>query len=233
MKYSVIIPTLNEEKYISGILISLSIQDEKDFEIIVVDCKSKDRTKDLVSNFQRRIKNLFFYTINKKNVSAQRNYGAKKAKGDILIFFDADITIKKDFFLALKKHLKKSCALANINVLNPRFKDKIFSVCVNRWIKLLNYLNIGAGRGGLIIISKKLFDLTGGFNEDIIVAEDIEFLKRVKKHSKIQFIDSITVFENKRRFLKDGYLKTFFTWTVNGLYFRIFNKSYTKYNDVR
>ena len=94
---SIIIPTLNEEKSISKALNQFeNLRNEYDFEIIVCDNNSSDKTIEIASNYSC----IIVKNKNKnKNISSSRNYGQKCSKGDILIFLDADIEIKDiDFF---------------------------------------------------------------------------------------------------------------------------------------
>jgi glycosyltransferase involved in cell wall biosynthesis len=97
MKVSIIIPTYNEEKVIIKCLKSLSKQTYKDIEIIVVDDGSTDKTLKVLSGL--RISDFGFRILRAEHrgPGAARNLGAKKAKGEILVFVDADMTFDKDF----------------------------------------------------------------------------------------------------------------------------------------
>lgn len=90
---SIIIPTYNEEKDIAGCLKSLESQSEKNFEIIVVDDGSTDRTRDIVKKFGK----VRLVEGSHKGPGASRNLGAEKAKGSILVFVDADMTFEKNY----------------------------------------------------------------------------------------------------------------------------------------
>jgi len=98
MLISVIIPTYNEEKVIAECLSSLSSQSEKDFEIIIVDDGSTDKTSEIVENFSVK-----FLKQQHQGPAMARNLGAKEAKGKILVFVDADMTFDKDFLKMLTK----------------------------------------------------------------------------------------------------------------------------------
>ena len=78
--FSVVIPTLNEELFLPNLLEDFKKQKVKNFEIIVVDAKSKDKTRKIVKSFKQSLKIKLFLS-NKKNVAYQKNLGAKKAKG--------------------------------------------------------------------------------------------------------------------------------------------------------
>lgn len=98
--FSVIIPCLNEQYFLPKILINLRAQTFTNFEVIIVDGNSEDKTVKIATKFKDDYP-LHIYSTKTRNVSFQRNLGAKKAHGKILIFFDADTQIPKNY---LKKN---------------------------------------------------------------------------------------------------------------------------------
>ena len=108
MKLSVVIPTLNEERYISGILGCLAEQTFGDFEVFVIDAKSSDKTQEVVSSFQNKIKNLKFINSLKKGVSFQRNYGASLTQSGYVLFFDADVLVEPVFLEKIFKFISNN-----------------------------------------------------------------------------------------------------------------------------
>ncbi|MFC1653805.1 glycosyltransferase family 2 protein [Patescibacteria group bacterium] len=103
MKLSVIIPVFNEAGHISECLDSLINQTCKDFEIIVVDDGSTDDTKKQIDIFIKKDKRISMLSQKHKGPGAARNLAVKKAKGEILVFVDADMTFKNDFLKELTK----------------------------------------------------------------------------------------------------------------------------------
>ncbi|MBT3408215.1 glycosyltransferase [Candidatus Woesearchaeota archaeon] len=106
MKVSVIIPTRNMGKLLENTLNSLVLQKTKDVEIIVVDDDSSDETKHIIKEFGDDIKYYFLERedeLKVRRVSEIRNFGASKAKGNILIFLDADMVVQDGF---IEEHLK-------------------------------------------------------------------------------------------------------------------------------
>src|SRR3990167_5374338 len=102
MKVSVVIPAYNEEKWIGQTLEAILEQDYQDFEVIVVDNASTDKTSDIVKLF----KDARITLINepKKGILYAREAGRKIATGDILAQLDADCLTKKDWISnAVKK----------------------------------------------------------------------------------------------------------------------------------
>ncbi len=94
---SIIIPTHNEEKDIPICLNSLKRQSFQDFEIIIVDDGSTDKTLEIIKQFQE----VKLIKGKHKGPGFSRNLGAEKAEGSILIFIDADMTFSKDYLKRL------------------------------------------------------------------------------------------------------------------------------------
>jgi glycosyltransferase involved in cell wall biosynthesis len=106
---SIIIPCYNASNYISETIQSIVIQNETNFEIIVVDDGSTDDSRGVIHSISdNRIK--YIYQQN-KGVSTARNNGLINAKGDYIIFFDSDDIMTSDFLASRVNYLKQ-----NINV---------------------------------------------------------------------------------------------------------------------
>jgi poly-beta-1,6-N-acetyl-D-glucosamine synthase len=101
MKISVIIPTYNEIGVLEKCIESLGFQTEDNFEIIVVNDGSTDKTNEILRNLQLTIPGFKFYEQEHKGAGEARNFGAKHANGDILVFVDADMTFDSDFIKKL------------------------------------------------------------------------------------------------------------------------------------
>ena len=134
MKVSVIIPTYNEEKVIGECLLSLSKQTVKDFEVIVVDDGSTDKTVEVLSQVSA-IKCQVFQQDH-KGPGVARNLGAKSAKGDILAFVDADMTFDPNFLQKLIKPIEHKTAKGTFS------REEYVSNWDNIWARCWN-LNEG------------------------------------------------------------------------------------------
>ena len=132
MKISVVIPVFNEEKDIGDCLNSLLDQTYKHIEIIVVDDASTDKTLEVLSEF--KIKNSEFKILKQNHLGAghARNLGSKTAKGDILVFVDADMIFDKLFLDMLTKPIREGKMIGTFSkeeyVLN---RDNVWSKCWN------------------------------------------------------------------------------------------------------
>lgn len=95
MRYSIIIPTLNEEKLLQPLLLLLNndyLKKKFDYEVIVSDGGSTDKTLSIAKKYSDIV--IINNENKKQNIAIGRNLGAKKAMGDILIFLNGDILIK-------------------------------------------------------------------------------------------------------------------------------------------
>ena len=109
MKCSIIIPAYDEEEDISNCLSSLSKQTFKDFDITIVDDGCTDDTIAICAAWAKAIKiPLTILVQDHKGPGAGRNLGALSAKGDILIFIDADMTFSIDYLENLIKPILKN-----------------------------------------------------------------------------------------------------------------------------
>jgi len=99
--FSIVIPTLNEEKYLPNLLNDLAEQSWSDFEVIHVDGYSDDKTVTIAKRFSKRFK-LKQIISPRRSAPHQRNLGAEAANGEWIIFMDADIGFPADFLLTIR-----------------------------------------------------------------------------------------------------------------------------------
>lgn len=228
MTFSIIIPCLNEANYIKSLLQSLEKQNfsHEDFEIIVVDNGSSDSTIQTVLNFYKSSSlNLRVERCPKRGVSRAKNLGAQKAKGKYLIFIDADNTVRPDFLSTISlKHSKGELA-GTIRLLSNKNLSFGYIVFI-----LLEVTKVALKRPfGKSFMSKDVFKMAGGFNEEIQLGENVDFLLRVKKVLKSKYNKDLChikspLYCSLRRFKKDGYLKVLIQWFAG--YIGLWNLKY-------
>lgn len=90
IKYSFIVPVYNTEKYLKKCLDSLVNQTYKDFEIIVVNDGSTDKSSSIISKYQKKYKNIIVIDKENEGLSMARNRGVQKSSGKYIIFVDSD-----------------------------------------------------------------------------------------------------------------------------------------------
>jgi len=242
MKYSIIIPTLNEEKFILNLLNLIADQSLKkkySYEIIISDGGSSDSTLSLVDKYADRIilhnENTF------QNIAVGRNLGASIAKGGILIFLNADVSISNinylfkelDYIFNENKYVGYTCKVS-ITPEEEILSDKIFMKFYNYYFHFLNIIKVGMGRGECQVIKKNIFDKVCGYNENLAAGEDFDLFRRIRKIGKIYFSHQVIVYESPRRYRKYGHIYIFFSWLINSIFVILKKKSFAKkWEEVR
>jgi len=213
VRISVIVPAYNEANYIHRMLISLRKQTFRDFEIIVKDGESSDRTVEIAKKHADKM-------ISSKDISVSdaRNHGAKYADGNVLVFVDADTVLPPNMLQRIADLTE------NENVVggscrkipeNESVLDRMVYELVNISTYLSVYLRIGGAHGNCLFIRKKIFERIGGFNPLIQIAEEQELVRKAMKFGKFVFLLDQCVMEHPRRIQEWGRLKLHTTW-LNG-----------------
>lgn len=211
---SIIVPTLNEERYLPRLLDSIYGQDyEGEYEIIVVDGRSLDSTKQVCKSYEEKLPVSFH--LCDAGVSKQRNYGATLAEYDNLLFVDADMRFSKG-------NLNRIAAFYSSNtdfIASPKFMpydggylDKIFAVLGNLYLRL-NRFTSPVVCGMCVITTKNVFNSINGFDESLRYAEDIDFGLRVfKKGFGYHILPSIVMLSSTRRLQTISRLRLGMLW---------------------
>lgn len=234
---SVIIPALNEEKLIVQTLNQFNKELKEKFriEVIVSDGGSTDATVELAGKSADKIVHAARGV--KQNISMGRNAGAKSASGKYLYFLNADTMVNNmpDFFEATLSALGKEKNLAltcRIQVFpdEVRLSDKLFHGFYNNYVRVLNSIGMGMGRGECQMVKREIFEVLNGYNESLAAGEDYDLYRRIRKlgKGKIKFLNDHVVYESPRRYRKFGYRRVFTDWTKNSISVFLKNKSVSK-----
>lgn len=232
---SIIIPTLNEEKCLPLLLkeikkqkfdeseegepsssASLSSDESSAYEVIVADAGSTDKTIEVAKSFGCRV-------IKGGLPAKGRNEGAKIARGNILLFTDADnIYLPEDFLKNLLEEFEKRKLDVASFPIYPKGNvfDKLAYGIYNHWVQLVQRFSAYATNS--VLVKKSIHRKVGGFDEEIKIAEDHFYAKTAKKFGKFGFIKTKPVLTSTRRFEKDGRLKTYLKYLIAGIYMFFF-----------
>ncbi len=206
--FSIIIPALNEEKYLPKLLGDLSEQSFRDFEVIIVDGGSKDKTISLATSFADRLPKLTILNSPRAHVCTQRNLGAKHAQAEVLIFSDADNRLPSYFLQGIKYQWEKE----NVDLLTTHFDpDKKTSQniaitnAVNTFFDLQKPFKFVRILESLLVVNKSAFKVTGGFNENSDFGEGDSFIQSLLSNGyKIQIVSDPTYTFSFRRIRRYG-----------------------------
>lgn len=206
--FSVIIPTLNEEKFLPKLLNDLKRQKEKNFEVIIVDGSSEDKTRRVAESYKSDFLNFKIVSVKKRNVSYQRNLGARLSKGVYLIFLDADSRINPAFTRKIKREIDKKKYLIFIPLAVPQsrlYQDKIIFNLSGFLIEVSQLIGKPFSAGGSMVFQKDFFHFIGGFNEKLFLSEDHEIIQRARKCGVIaKVLRNVKIKFSLRRLEKEG-----------------------------
>lgn len=233
--FSIIIPTLNEERVLRKTLTRLQILTAVPYELIISDGLSTDKTLSIAKEFTDKI--ILHHGNGRQTIANARNMGERIASGEYLLFMDADVTIPhpNTFFSNLLNRFKEDPNLAGITVsirVEKRFEtftDRLLFGFLDLTTRLRNnVLHIGGASGEFQMIRRSAFKEVGGYNDTLIAYEDFDLFERLGRIAKTRMISSLIVFHTGRRVHKVGHLKLFLIWVFNGIWFFFFQKSFSK-----
>ncbi len=212
-KLSVVVITLNEEKRIGRLMEDLSKQSYRDFEVILVDSNSEDATCDVAQAYENSLPELTVHKMDTRGVSLGRNTGAKLAKYERLLFLDADVRLSANF-------------LSNAMTSLEEKKLEVAGVYMGAAeLPLIHKLGYGLFNGGLFVTqfffptavgacifsSRRAHEELNGFDEQIVLCEDCDYVKRASQTWRFRFLP-ITFGFDPRRLDQDGTFKMGFTY---------------------
>lgn len=200
MILSIIIPTYNEEEYLPVLLESIKKQNFSDYEVIVADANSTDRTREIAEEYGCVI-------VDGGLPAVGRNNGAKVAKGEYLIFLDSDLVLTDDYLRNVIYEFKierLGIAITQMLPMSNKIEDKLFHDFANYFmIGVENIKPHGAGCYG-IIAKKELHDECNGFDESLTFGEDTDYIERLAKKEPFKVLRNAKIGVSTRRLEEEG-----------------------------
>ncbi|MFH1036835.1 MAG: glycosyltransferase [Patescibacteria group bacterium] len=214
---SIIIPSLNEEKYLPRLLESIRQQifDEK-YETIVADAGSEDKTAIIAADFGCKI------TDGGDLPAKGKNSGVKIATGDIILFADADTVLPADFLeKATKEFRQRNLGVASFYIKpNDKKYNFLYKILFNIPSRITEKFFPQAMN--VIMIKKDIHEKIGGFNGAIRLGEELDYIRRGEKIGRFGVISSVVPYISARRFERDGWIKTWSKYFLCQLYMIFF-----------
>jgi len=235
-RISVIIPALNEEKYIEATLFHIATQ--KPHEIIIADSHSTDNTLKIAKKYGCRI-----VQSPRGSASVGRNAGARAATGDVLLFIDADTLAYPNLISELSKDFqgaKTKGWTCPVYAFSPNWKEHLMYNAFNNLAEfLIKYAKKPHAAGIAVAARKDAYLQVGGFDENLKVMEDHDFALKLGKIGSFAFSKKTCVFTSTRRINKWGgwslfarYSKIYISYMINKKKFMNSNKK-MRYEPIR
>jgi glycosyltransferase involved in cell wall biosynthesis len=223
---SVVIPNYNAEATIDKCLEAAFASNYKNFEIVVVDDSSDDRSVDIIKQYPCKL-----LSFDKRSgTSKARNTGAKNCSGEIIFFIDSDCLLQKDTLTIVNETMSELTPdhIVGGTYAEVAYDDTFFNTFQAVWIhysetrKVMDPDYIAAHA---MIMFKKTFEESSGFPEDFMpIIEDVEYSHRLKRSGiklmmnpdiQVRHIFGFTVSGS----LRNAYRKTAY-WTLYSLHNR-------------
>ena len=192
MKYSIIVPVFNRPDEVDELLESLLSQEEKDFEVIIVEDGSQVPCKEVCDKYADRL-DLHYYYKENSGPGQSRNYGAERTKGDYLLILDSDVVLPKGYIRAVSEELNRepADAFGGPDCAHESFTDTQKAISYS----MTSFFTTGGIRGGKkkldkfyprsfnMGIRRDVYQELGGFSK-MRFGEDIDFSIRIFKAGK-------------------------------------------------
>ena len=217
--FSVIVPVYNRPDHIRSLLLCLSTQEYKHFEVLVVESGSSIKSDKVVEEFKNTL-DISYILKENDGQGFSRNRGMKEAKGDYFIILDSDILLPNSYLEAVNKQLETDYldAFGGPDKLHP--DSSAFQVAVNYC--MTSFLTTGGTRGSKTRIqkyyprsfnmgvSREVYKKVGGFAIPFL-GEDIEWSHRIMNAGfKVGLIQDAYVYHERKKTLKAFYQQIHF-----------------------
>jgi glycosyltransferase involved in cell wall biosynthesis len=207
-KLSIVVITLNEEKRIGRLLENLSNQTIQNFEVIVVDSNSDDATCEVAQAYQNALPELTVHKMAARGTSLGRNTGVSLAQYERILFLDADVQLDEDFLRqAMKQLAEKKLEVAGVymGAQGLPLVHKLGYGLFNAGLFATQFF-FPTAVGACIFSTKRAHQEIGGFDEEIVLCEDCDYVKRASQTWRFRFLN-LTFGFDPRRLDQDGVFK--------------------------
>ena len=180
MKLSVIIPTLNEATFIRRLVDYLfSNARGTQLEVLVIDGGSKDETVLIAGETEAKV-----FVSPKASRAAQMNFGASLATGKILYFVHADTLPPSSFAADIQKYIDEGFSLGRYRT---KFDSRHWLLKLNAFFTRFDWF-ICYGGDQTLFITWQLFKEVGGYNEQLQIMEEYEFVARAREKGRYKIM---------------------------------------------
>lgn len=214
---SIVIPALNEEAYLPKLLDCLNKQKKRNFEVLVVDASTDEKTKRAVESKPYLFPFSYIHS-RKQSPPHQRNVGARQAVGEYLVFIDADVTVPTQFTQKVESTIRSKKGLVfrpNMMPDDSKYPEinMLFAVW-NTVAELSFFTDTPVGDGVCMIFERNFFLHIGCFDEEVELAEDHEIMRRTAMWGvRPRAINDANVYISLRRLKREGRIRLLYKYT--------------------
>lgn len=202
---SVIVPALNEAKYLPDLFESLRRQTVPVSEVLVADSGSADGTAEVCAAAGARL-----LSGERKGPGEGRNRGARVASGDVLLFLDADTVAPPELVASVLAALQDPVVVGGATAFMPRdgtSLDRLLFGFANAYQRAMTELGFPHNAGYCFFFRRQSFEKLGGIREEMLLNETHDVALRSRTLGRFAFLP-VVVRTSMRRFRAHGYART-------------------------
>ena len=177
--FSVVIPAFNEARLLPRLLDSIEVararygDDPGAIEVIVGNNGSTDATAELA-----RARGCLVVDVEKRAIAAARNGGGRAARGTMLCFIDADSIVHPETFNEIEEVMRTGCCAVGASGV---WMERMSAGIAATWLILVPATRVLGLDTGVVFCRREDFAAVGGYREEMLVAEDVDFMWRLKR----------------------------------------------------
>ena len=202
---SVIIPAHNEEEVLPRTLEALDRQCYRNFETVVVTNGCTDRTAEVVRGKCDQL-----YELEERGLGPARNLGAARAKGELLMFLDADTILEPTAMEIVARKFTRRCAAGTLRGVPAPAKPSYKMIYFLK--NFVHHTHIHHGSSGVILCWKDHFGAVGGFNNELFLRENSDLMKKLRRFGAYKYIYTTPAITSMRRYEKTGTAEMILLW---------------------
>jgi glycosyltransferase involved in cell wall biosynthesis len=207
---SFVVPAYNEELELPATLAAIRLaaaSANQNYEIIVADDASTDATSEIAKNFGAEV-----VSINRRQIAAARNAGARMARGEILFFVDADTRINSRHIVDAMAALETGCSGGSARLIADGEIPKWGRVFLRIFCTIYFAMNLGAG--AFLFTNRANFDAVGGFDEELYISEEVFFSLALRKLGRFKILREPMITSGRKLRMYSGRQVLWHTWSI-------------------
>jgi glycosyltransferase involved in cell wall biosynthesis len=202
---SIVIPAHNEEEFLPATIEALRKQTYRPYEIIVVTNGCSDRTAEVVRGKCDQL-----YELEERGLGPARNLGAAKARGNLLLFLDADTILEPNALYIIARKFKRHHSAGTLKGV-PDY-DKASYKLIYFLKNFVHKSHAHHGSSGVILCWKDHFDAVGGFDNELYLRENSDLMKKLRQFGSYRYISTTPAITSMRRYEKTGTSEMVLLW---------------------